>query len=130
MKLADVMDALAARLETLPGLRVYAWPPGTASPPAAIVAYPDEMAYDLTYTGGQDRYTIPVVVLVGRATERTARDALSVYASNGPGGIKDLLEIGPYPAMDTVTVTKATVDIYSLGGVEYLAVIFDLDITG
>lgn len=131
MNLADVMDALAGRLETITGLRVYAWPLGSASPPAAIVAYPDDYSYDQTYGRGMDSMTIPVVVLAGKATERTARDELGAYVDgSGPRSVKRVLESGPYTAFDTCVVTGVDFDVYRLGGVDYVAAVFNIDVSG
>ena len=37
MNLADVMDELAARIDTIEGLRVHAFPPDNVAVPAAVV---------------------------------------------------------------------------------------------
>lgn len=93
MFLADVMDELAARIDTITGLRVHAFPPDNVAVPAAIVTYPDDYNYDQTYGRGSDRLTIPVVVMVGKASDRASRDELSLYA-NGSGlkSIKAVVE--------------------------------------
>ena len=130
MDLGAVMDEVAELLATLTDLRVYAWPVEQAQPPAAIVAYPTAYTFDETYNRGMDRMTLPVVVLVGRAVDRTARDKLSSYV-DGPASVKRTLESGgPYQAFDTVRVGSPDFDIYELAANKYLAAIFDLDITG
>lgn len=131
MNLASVMDQIATRLTTITGLRVFAWPPGTVTPPAAVVGYPSGYTYDETYGRGMDRLNIPVVIVVGRATERTARDALGAFVDgSGASSVKAVLEAGTYTAFHTVRVQSVEFDIYQLGAVDYLAAIFDLDIAG
>lgn len=131
MNLDDVMDELATRIDTVAGLRVFAWPPGTATPPAAIVGYPTNYTYDETYKRGMDRMNLPVVVLVGRPTDRSTRDAISQYvAGSGSASLKAVIESGTYTAFHTVRVVSVDFDVYQLGGVDYLAGIFDLDIAG
>ena len=131
MRLTAVMDALAGRLRTISGLRVFEWPSGTASPPTAIVGYPNAIDYDSTYGRGSDTITIPVVVLVGKANERTARDELGSYVDGaGTRPIKAVLESGTYTVFDSIRVAGADIDVYELGAVKYLAAIFECEIYG
>ena len=132
MDLAAVMDDLAGTLEdTITDLRVYASPPGSVQPPAAIVSYPERIAFDETYARGMDRITLPVVVVVGRPTDRSTRDTMAAYcAGSGDSSIKAALEGGTYSACDTVRVASAEFDVVTIGAVDYLAATFSIDITG
>lgn len=131
MNLADVMDAIANRVDTISGLRVHAHPPGKVTPPAAVVAYPEAYTYDATYGRGMDRLTLPLVVVVGKATDRSARDDLGAYVDgSGSRSVKTVLESGTYTVFDTVTVTSVDFDVVTIGGTDYLAALFDLDIAG
>jgi hypothetical protein len=125
------MDAIANRLDSIDGLRVFAYPPDSVVPPAAIVTYPDDITYDATYARGMDRMTVPVVVAVGRVTDRSTRDRLGAYVdSAGAQSIKAVIESGTYSAFDTVRVMSAEFDVYTIAGTDYMAAIFDLDIAG
>lgn len=131
MNLADVMDEIATQLDTITGLRVFAYPPGTVTPPAAVVAYPTAYAFDATYGRGMDRISLPVVVLVGRPTDRPTRDLMGAYVDGaGASSIKAVLEAGTYTAFDSLRVTGVELDTYEQGAVTYLAAIFDIDIAG
>lgn len=131
MNLADVMDEIATRLDTLAGLRVFAHPPGSVTPPAAIVAYPETYTFDATYGRGMDRLTLPVVLVVGKASDRAARDALAAYVDgSGASSIKALIEGGTYTTFHTVRVNGVEFDPITIGGTEYIAALFDLDIAG
>lgn len=131
MDLADVMDEVAARLGTIAGLRVHAHPPGSVTPPAAVVSYPDTYTFDETYGRGMDRMTLPVVVVVGKASDRAARDQLGVYVDgSGAASVKQVLESGTYTAFHTVRVVGAEFDVVTIAAVDYLAATFDLDIAG
>lgn len=131
VNLADVMDQVATQLDTISGLRVMAWPAGSVSPPTAIVGYPDKYDFDAAYGRGADIISLPVVVVCGRATDRTARDAIGAYANgSGASSVKAVVEAGTYTAFDTVRVTGVDFDIYTEAGVSYLAAIFTLDIAG
>lgn len=93
MNLADVMDELAARIETIDGLQVFSFPPDNVAVPAAVVTYPEAYDYDATYSRGSDRLTIPMVVMVGKASDRSSRDQLSAYADgSGARSIKAVVE--------------------------------------
>lgn len=131
MDVESVMEELAGRLDSIPDLRVYAWPPGSVTPPAAVVGYPADYSYDQTYQRGQDQMTIPVVVVVGRTTERTSRTALTGYvAGTGPRSVKGRLDGRGYAALDLAHVATVEFDVYEVGGVSYLAAIFDVTVVG
>jgi len=131
MILEAVMDELATRLRTVPGLRVHEWPLGSATPPAAIVAYPEAYDYDETYANGMEGMTIPVVVLVGKPTDRSTRTALSDYLrATGAASVKAALESGRTTVFDSIRVTGVVPDVYELAATQYLAAIFSCEITG
>lgn len=134
MIIADVMDDIARRLDTIMGLRTYEFPPDKIEPPAAVVSYPDDYTYDGTYRRGADRMTLPVVAVVGRSSDRAARDLLSVYVDgDGPSSFKRVLEspdLPAYTALHSVRVTGAEFDVVTIAGVDYVAALFDLDILG
>lgn len=131
MDLAAVMDAISNRLDTITGLRCHPYPPGSVTPPAAIVSYPEGITFDATYARGMDRMTLPVVVVVGKPTERSTRDKLGAYCNgSGAASVKAVLESGTYAACDTVTVRGAEFDVVSIGGTDYMAALFTLDIAG
>jgi hypothetical protein len=123
------MDQIADRLDTIDGLRVYAYPSGEVSPPAAVVSYPSTYTYDATYGRGSDEMRLPVVVVVGLPTERQSRGLLSVCVDGGGAkSVKAVLD-GEY-ATCTVRVMSVEVDVVPIAGVDHLAAIFDLDIAG
>jgi hypothetical protein len=131
MNLGDVMDEIASQLGTIKGLRVSAHPVGTITPPAAIVAWPEDLDFDETYGRGTDRMTLPVVVLVAKPTDQTTKVAMGAYCSgSGARSIKAVLEVGTYAAFDSVRVTRVDFDVYTVAAVGYLAAIFNCDIIG
>ena len=131
MNLGDVMDAVATQLDTITGLRCFAYPPDSITPPAAIVSYPEEVLFDATYDRGADQLTLPVIVAVGKVHDRGTRDLVESYAGgSGASSIKAVLEAGTYTAFDTVRVARAEFDVVRIGGTDYLAALFDLDIMG
>jgi hypothetical protein len=132
MNLGDVMDQVGDRANTITGLRVFKHPPPKVSPPAAWVAYPEGYVYDATYGRGMDRITnLGVVVVVGKVSDRSARDRISAYADgSGARSIKAVLEAGTYTAFDTIRVVDASFDVLTVAGDDYLAALFTLDIAG
>ncbi len=131
VNLGSVMQAVADRLDTITGLRGFGFPPDSVTPPAAIVSYPDEYHFDDTYRRGMDRLTLPVVVVVGRVSDRASRDQLGVYCDGvGASSVKQVLESGTYTAFDSLVVRNATFDVVSIAGVDYMAALFDLDVVG
>lgn len=131
MNLASVMDAVADQIDTITGLRVHAFPADNVTPPAAIVSYPETYTYDSTYGRGMDRIALPVVVVVGRVPDRTTRDLIGAYVNgSGASSLKEVLESGTYTAFDSVRVQDVEFDYVDIGGTNYLAAVFTLDIAG
>jgi hypothetical protein len=132
MDLNAVADEIAAVLDTIDPLRVSAYPPGTVSPPAGIVSFPQSVTFDETYARGMDRIRDwPVVVVVGRVTERTARDRIYEYASpTGAKSVKAVLEAHTWSALDVLRVASVEFDVVDIAAVDYIAAVFHLDIAG
>lgn len=131
MDLADVMEEVAGKLSAINGLRIFAYPPDALAPPAAVVSYPDSYDYDGTYGRGMDRLKLPVVVVVGKPTDRSTRDRLAKYCDGaGAASVKVAAENGTYVSCDTVRVESVTFDVVSIAGTDYMAALFTLDITG
>jgi len=100
-------------------------------PPAAIVSYPDAIDFDQTGARGSDRLTLPVVLVVGRVSLRSARDDLGSFVDgSGARSIKAILESGTYTAFHELRVVNASFDVVRLGGTDYIAALFDIDIFG
>ena len=131
VNLADVMDEIATQLDTITGLRVFAYPPDALHPPAAVVSYPDAYTFDGTYVRGMDRMSLPVVVVVGKVSDRASRDELGAYADgSGSASVKAVVEAGTYTAFGTVRVESVEFDVVTIAGIDYMAALFTLDIVG
>lgn len=135
MILGDIMDEMAQKLRQATSLagRTYAYPPASVKAPAAIVSYPEDYTFDATYRRGMDKMTGEVIIVVGRPHERQSRDLLTKYVNgSGPESVKALLDggQGSYSSCDSVRVSKAEFDVVTIGGVDYLAAVFSVDIAG
>lgn len=131
MNLANVMAELATRLQTISGLRVFAFPPDSISPPAAIVSYPDNITFDETYGRGMDRMKLPVVAVVGKVSDRATAPALAAYCDgSGVKSLKSVLESGTYSAFHTLRVESIDFDVVSIAATDYMAALFTIDIAG
>lgn len=121
--LATVMADIGEALETIDGLKVFAFPPQQAVPPFAFVGMPESIDYDLTMGRGFDRYTVPVYVATGAATARDA--AVSQQAWADGESIK--------AAVEAITdfscrVTRATFTTIGVAAADYAAVVFSIDV--
>jgi len=123
MNLASLMQEIATRLGTVPGLRIHAQPPKTITPPAAIVSYPESVQYDQTYGRGMTRVeALKVWLVVGIVTDRAGRDSLSEYVSDeGEKSIKLCLEDYEGETWDDLTVASVEFDVVTIAGVDYMA---------
>lgn len=131
MDIANVMQQLADRLDTIADLRINNGPADQVQVPAAVVGLPDTLTYDQTYGRGMDRLELSVVVLVARVSARNANKQLAAYAAgSGAKSVKAVLEGGTYTAFDTVRVMRAEFDVITVAAVDYLGATFTLDITG
>lgn len=133
MSITDVMDGLGGRLATItsPPLRVYDFPADAITVPAGIVLFPETLIYDDTMARGADRATFQLLILVGKVSDRAARDELALYmAGAGARSIKETVEedktLGG--AAQTTRVTQATVETFTVGGADYLGCRFTLDV--
>lgn len=129
LDLNATLDAIGVRLATIPGLRVYDYPPDTIAVPAAVVGYPDTVTYDETMARGTDSTVLTVTVLVGRVSDRASRDALAAYlAGTGASSIKAAVD-GPLGgAVKDARVAAAAVLTITVAGVEYAAAAFSVEV--
>jgi hypothetical protein len=133
VRLDELMDEAALAVRQITGLKeVFAWPPDSLTPPAGYVSYPASVDFDEAYQRGEDRITdLPIVLVVGKATERSARDQAARWASgDGPRSLKRALEAWPWTTCDDLTVTTCEFDVERIGGVDYLAAMFKATAVG
>jgi hypothetical protein len=90
--ITNLRTALATNLATITGLRTSAEMPDNPNPPIAIVR-PSTVEYNQAMRKGLTKYSFAVVVIVGRAEERTAQRNLDAYCSStGASSIKTAVE--------------------------------------
>lgn len=130
MNVNNVLDGIGTRLATITGLRVHTYTADRVSPPAAMLSLPD-VTYDSTFGRGSDDATVELIVLVGKVSDRTSRTALGEYM-NGTGtkSIKAAIEADDTlnGAAQTSRVASATAEIWTVGGDEYLAAVFTINV--
>lgn len=132
MNLDAVMTEVATRLEAINGLRVSDGPVDAINPPHAVVSLP-QVSFDMTYGRGSDRYTLPVVLAIGKVSSRAARTNIAPYvAGDGASSVKAVLEdeSTPYAAFYTLRVESIEFDVIAWNSIDYLTATFILDITG
>lgn len=129
LNVANVMEQMALRAVSQ-GIvtRAYGWPVETVQPPCFISAYPDNITYDYTFGRASDRANFKAYIVVGKPTERTARDAISAYVAGSPSGIKDALDGNLNGSCQTARVTDAQIEEVNIGGVAYLALALTIDV--
>lgn len=131
MDVPTIMSEVASLIAGALTIRVYDYPPDTLAVPAAVVAFPESIEYDLTMDRGKDRLTVPVHVIVGKVSDRSATKTIAGYLnSSGVGSFKAVIEsdVTLNGSVDSTRVTEATVSIMVINQVEYLAATFTLDI--
>jgi len=76
----EIKQGIANALATIPGLRSYSVQPDNLNPPFAWPML-DTVTYNGAMRGGLITHVYTVTVVVGRAAERTAQNALDGYVS-------------------------------------------------
>lgn len=129
-ELTDILEAIAGRLETIVGLRVFDHVPSALEPPAAVVQLPRSIEFDLTAGRGGDTYNLVVLLLAAKADARAAHLNLAKYLdAAGPSSIKETLDGDLGGAVDTARVTRASdVGSYTFAGMEYLGAEFHIEV--
>jgi hypothetical protein len=132
MNLNDVMDEMATVLDTITGLRCFGYPPPTVTAPAAIVSYPDKIEFDQTYGRGMDKISgIPMILVVGKATDRAARDKVAGYAAgSGASSVKAVFGAHAWTSCHDLVVTACSFDVVTIASVDYIAATFEADAVG
>jgi len=138
MDISDVMTELADQLaRVLPedSRRVFDYPPDKIEPPAIIVGWPADGAFDSNNNRGMDSVTIPVIVAVGKAYDRATKPLLGKYCDgSGPYSIKAVLErpdaIYQSFGKESLVVGWPDFDVLSIAGVDYMAAVFPVELKG
>lgn len=93
--IADLRAGLATAIAALSGVRVYQQIPDAPVAPAAIIELRG-IEYDSTFARGADDYTFTVVLISGRADDRTAQLRLEGWmAGHGATSFKATVETDP-----------------------------------
>jgi hypothetical protein len=123
---------LEAALATVPSLTGRVAVVGEkVTPPSAFIALPEGVDYDGTYQRGEDSTELQAIVVVGRTVARETRAAVLAYvAGSGTDSVKAALESYTYTECDVVDVPHADLDVATIAGVDYMAAIFTIKITG
>ena len=127
--ITDLRAGIAANLATISGLRTGSTIPDNVNPPFAIIA-PASVNYHQAYHNGLSTYNFTVTLVVGRASERSAQNALDAYCSpTGSSSIRGAVELDRTlngKAFDCVVSGMRNYGSISLGDNTYLAAEFDL----
>jgi hypothetical protein len=124
---AAVMTGLAEALtdgETPVLTRAYDWPTLDVEPPALIVGYPETgQPFDATMRRGADRATFPAWIVCGVMDKRSSRDVVAAYILPAKTAWEDAT--GPW---ESLRVTTWGVDAVNVGGLDYVAAKFEIDV--
>ena len=131
MAISEMRDALATNLATIPGLRTAPELIDNPSPPVALVSL-ESIEYDQAYQRGLTLYTFTVIVIVGRAAERTAQRKLDDYLANdGEQSVKVAVEsdrtLSGY-AQDLRVVSAGSIGSIQVNDQTYLAAEFTVTV--
>jgi len=132
MTVSTVRDNMKTQLSSISGLRIYDTVPDSINVPAAVVGMLD-FNFDTSMNRGFDTATLDLILITGRMSERSAQNSLDGYLSgSGSGSIKTVLENNKTlsGACQTLRVTTATSGSLQVGGIDYLAMRFRVEVIG
>lgn len=126
LDMSAVMDGLAELISD-EGIveNIYPWPADTVAVPCALVGYPTDIEFDLTMGRGSDRAVFPVFFMVGKTSDKSSRNALSLILADATS-IKDALD-GTH-SFGAVRVTDCKVNEVTVGAIAYLAAVFTTEV--
>lgn len=134
MDIQAVRTEITALLATITGLRAYDFAAGSVQSPSVLVGEPLSIDYGQTYARGltmlQD---LPALVLVGKASDRTAAKRLGAYvAESGAQSVPAKVEsrTGSWVACDVVTCMSVDFPEVDVAGIAYLGAQFHLQVAG
>lgn len=122
MSIADLRAGLAANLATVSGLRVSAYFPDQINPPMAIVDTV-RVDFDSSFNRGSDEITFDVVVVVNRASERAAQQALDAYVPQIKAAVQADETLGG-AAMSLIVTNAERYTQLAVGDLTYLSATF------
>lgn len=129
---STVRDNIKTQLSSISGLRLYDTVPDSVNVPAAVVGLLD-LEFDASFNRGFDRASLDVILITGRMSERSAQNSLDSYlAGSGTSSIKTVLENNKTlsGACQTLRVTTATSGSLQVGGIDYLAYRYRVELIG
>lgn len=127
--MAQIRAGIATNLATIAGLRTTETMPDNPQPPVAIIS-PTAIEYDLTFARGLDQYNFTLMIIVGRASERSAQRTLDAYCAGlGSSSVKTAVESNRTLSgliQDLRVTAMRNYGTTTIGETNYLAVEFDL----
>jgi hypothetical protein len=127
--IAQIREGIATNLRTIAGLRTTDTVPDNPQPPVAIVM-PSSIQYDLSFQRGLDLHNFVVMIVVGRASERSAQRALDLFCEGtGSSSVKTAIESNRTLTglvQDLRVTSMRNYGSTVIGETTYLAVEFDL----
>jgi hypothetical protein len=127
--ISDIRTGLANNLATVTGLRTTATIPDNPNPPIALIS-PNTVQFDDVFKRGMQTYSFNVLLIVGRADERSAQNSLDAYcASTGSSSIKLAIESDKSlggKVFDTRVTEMRNYGQLSIGEVIYLSAEFSV----
>lgn len=135
MNIEAVHEEMAAKLRAAAiGLNITTYQAESVSPPAVLFDVPDGYRYNQLHGRGAELVTLPVMLLVGKSSARSARAKVNAFAtSGGPQSIKAILDntnTNVYDSCHAVTVRECEIDNIEVAGIVYLGIVFKVDIFG
>ena len=120
--ISSIRSGLMTNVATISGLRTSATVPDNPNPPIAIVM-PDGITFDNAFQKGMHTYTFTVMVIVGRADERSAQNKLDGFVS-GTGSSSIKLAIESDKTLNGVVFDTRVTELRNYGSITISDVVY------
>jgi len=131
VRVDDVMTALATACKTVTGLRVAAFPGAQATPPSAMVLFPEQVEMDVSMSRGTDAMTVPILVAFGAPmTRQTVKMVGDFTSGTGSKSLVNAINNAKAAAFDYANVDKIEFGVHAIAGVDYIAAQLSVRVVG
>ncbi len=130
MNPSTIAIEVATVLGALPGIRsAFGHPVKSVGGARAVIVGYGRTMYGIESTGGADRITYPLWVVLGDVVAAETAEKVGGYAGRGdPRSVVDALQNHAWTSCDYVHVVSQDLDVVAIGDKDHLAVTFEIDV--
>lgn len=129
--IVEIMDAMEARLATIPCLNTSDVTPGQITTPAAVVGLPEEIDYLVSFSDTNTELNFSVMVMVAQGLDFEAQKFLAGFMDkSGANSIPAAFAADPKlgGVVDYCTLQRCTRQPINFNGIDYYGAVFTFEV--